>query len=294
MTALVVGAGGQVGRELVLRAPAGVHVVALGRAGLDVTDGAAVEKAVAEHRPDVVLNAAAYTAVDRAEDEPDRAAAVNAAAPAHLAAACARHGAALLHISTDYVFDGTKADPYTEDDPASPLGVYGQSKWDGEEAVRKALDRHVIVRVAWVFGPHGANFVKTMARLAADREELRVVADQRGGPTPAAAIADALWSIARQIESGKDAWGTVHFCGAPATTWHGLAEAAIDAARARGPAACTKVLPIATADYPTPAARPANSVLACSLIRRRWGIEQPDWRGYVADTVAAQVAASPR
>jgi dTDP-4-dehydrorhamnose reductase len=288
MTALVVGAGGQVGRELVLRAPQGASVAAFDRAGLDVTDGAAVERAVAEHRPALVLNAAAYTAVDRAEEEPGRAFAVNRDGAAHLAAACARHGAALLHLSTDYVFDGTKAGPYGEDDPASPLGVYGRSKWEGEEAIRRALDRHVIVRVAWVFGPHGRNFVKTMARLAAGREELRVVADQRGGPTPAPAIADALWHIARQIGSGREGWGTFHFCGAPATTWHGLAEAAIDAARALGPVACERVLPIATADYPTPAARPANSVLACDRIRGSWGVAQPDWREHVAETVAVE------
>ena len=288
MRALVTGAGGQVGRELVLRAPDGASVVPFDREGLDLTDAAAVETAVARYRPDVVLNAAAYTAVDRAEEEPARAFAVNRDGAAHLASACARHGAALLHLSTDYVFDGTKPAPYAEDDPASPLGVYGQSKWEGEEAIRAALGRHVIVRVAWVFGPHGHNFVKTMARLAAGREELRVVADQRGGPTPAPAIADALWSIAGQIAEGREAWGTVHFCGAPATTWHGLAEAAIAEARALGPVACTRVFPIATADYPTPAARPANSVLACDRIAERWGLAQPDWRGYVAETVAAQ------
>ena len=290
MRALVTGAGGQVGRELVLRAPSGVELVALDRARLDLTDAAAVDAAFDEHRPDVVLNAAAYTAVDRAEEQPERAFAVNRDGAAHLAAACARHRAALLHLSTDYVFDGTKPSPYAEDDPASPLGVYGQSKWEGEEAIRRTLGRHVTVRVAWVFGPHGHNFVKTMARLAVEREQLRVVADQRGGPTPAAAIAEALWSIARQIGAGADAWGTVHFCGTPTTTWHGLAEAAIDAARTLGSVACERVLPISTADYPTPAARPANSVLACDAVRERWGIEQPDWRGYVAPTVAAQQA----
>ena len=293
MTALIIGAGGQVGRELVLRAPDGVSAIPFSRAGLDVTDAEAVETAVARYRPAVVLNAAAYTAVDRAETEPGLAFAVNRDGAAYLAAACARHGAALLHLSTDYVFDGTNEAPYTEDDPASPLGVYGQSKWEGEEAVRAALGRHVIVRVAWVFGAHGANFVKTMARLAVDRDELRVVADQRGGPTPAGAIADALWSIARQIESGNEAWGTVHYCGRPATTWHGLAEAAVAARRALGPVACRRVLPIATADYPTPAARPANSVLACDRVRDRWGLAQPDWRGAVAPVVAAALAAAP-
>ena len=290
MRALVTGAGGQVGRELVLRVPGGADVVALDRAGLDLTDADAVAAAVAAYRPDVVLNAAAYTAVDRAEGEAALAFAVNRDGAARLAAACAAHGAALLHLSTDYVFDGTKPTPYAEDDPASPLGVYGRSKWEGEEAVRERLDRHVIVRVAWVFGPHGHNFVKTMARLAQDREELRVVADQRGGPTPAGAIADALWAIAGQIAEGREAWGTVHFCGAPATTWHGLAEAAIAEARALGPVACRRVLPIATADYPTPAARPANSVLACDRIAERWGLAQPDWRPYIGETVAAQDA----
>ena len=216
MKILVTGANGQVGHALV--EAGGEQVVGLGRAALDITDRAAVQRAVAQHAPDVVVNAAAYTAVDRAESEPERAHWVNRDGPAHLAETCADAGIPLVHLSTDYVFDGTKGAPYTEADATNPLGVYAQSKVAGEEAVRERLDRHVILRTSWVFGAHGANFVRTILRLMGERETLRVVADQHGNPTAATDIARAALDIAEQIERGHTSWGTYHFAGQPATT----------------------------------------------------------------------------
>ncbi|MEO1632504.1 MAG: dTDP-4-dehydrorhamnose reductase, partial [Bacteroidota bacterium] len=222
MRVLIPGANGQVGRELVARAAQhDIEAMGLTRADLDLNDAKAVRAVVQAHQPDAVVNAAAYTAVDRAESEPDLAFAVNRDGPAALAAACADLGIPLVHFSTDYVFDGAKPEPYVEGDPAAPLGVYGQSKWEGEEAVRAALDRHLILRVSWVFSRHGGNFVKTMLRLGREREALRIVADQHGGPTPASAIADAALVTLRQASERNDDWGTYHFCGAPFTTWHG-------------------------------------------------------------------------
>lgn len=276
---LIVGAEGQVGREL-MALRHGRELVGLGRAGLDIVDPAAARQVVADFRPSLVINAAAYTAVDRAESEPATAFAVNADGPANLAEACARADVPLFHISTDYVFDGTKAEPYREDDPVAPLGAYGESKWQGECAVRDRLDRHLILRVAWVFGAQGGNFVKTMLRLGAERPQLRVVADQHGGPTPAAAIAATLLDLADRTLAGEPApWGTYHYCGAPATSWHGFAEAIFARAQAMGMLATVPMVePIATAEYPTPARRPANSVLDCRRLAQVAGIFQPDWR----------------
>jgi len=286
VTLLVTGANGQVGHALAAMASADLEIVALGRARLDVTDADAVRRLVEAHAPDAVVNAAAYTAVDRAEGEPDLAFAVNRDGPAHLAGACAEAGIPLLHVSTDYVFDGAKEGPYTEDDPVAPLGVYGRSKWEGEEAVRERLDRHVILRTAWVFSDHGHNFVKTMLRLAREREVLRVVADQHGGPTAASDIADALVAVARQVVAAPGRWGTYHVAGRPATTWHGFAEAIVEEARRHGPVAVRAVEPIPTAAYPTPARRPAHSVLDTAKITAAFGVEAPDWRPALARVVA--------
>ena len=277
---LVVGAGGQVGRALVARGAFG-----LTRADLDITDLAQVRAAVAARPYRAVINAAAYTAVDRAESDTAAAQAINRDGPANLAVATAAEGIPLLHISTDYVFDGTKQGPYGKADPVGPTGVYGASKLAGEDAVRAAQPRHIILRTAWVYAPSNGNFAATMLRLAAERPELRVVADQHGGPTPAAAIADALMTIVDRLD-GDGPWGTYHFSGAPAVTWHGFARAIIDQAAprlARVPA----VTPIGTADYPTPARRPANSVLDCTKIERAFGIRQPDWRASLGAVVEA-------
>jgi len=285
MKALVVGAGGQVGHELCCLAwPAGCEVAAFDHRGLDITGRVAVAVAVAQERPDIVVNAAAYTAVDRAESEREAAWAGNCTGPANLAAACHAAAIPLIHISTDYVFDGSKTGAYHEDDPVAPLGVYGASKEAGERAVREALTRHVILRTAWIYSTHGNNFVKTMLRLAADRPVLRVVADQIGSPTSAADIAAAIGTIVQRLGAGNTDWGTYHFAGGGAVTWHGFAEAIFElAAPWRGPP--PRVEAITTADYPTPARRPANSVLDCTRIREGYGIAPRPWREALAEVI---------
>lgn len=292
MKLLVLGAGGQVGRELCRLAwPAGYRLAAFDRDGVDIAQREPVFAAVARERPDVVINAAAYTAVDRAESEPEQAWAGNCTGPAVLAAACHAAGIPLVHLSTDYVFDGSKPGPYREDDPVSPLGVYGASKEAGDRAVREALARHVILRTAWVYSAHGHNFVKTMLRLAADRPVLRVVADQTGSPTSAADIAAAIGEIVQRLASGEAKWGTYHFAGGGAVTWHGFAEAIFDIAVPwRGPP--PRVEPITTAEYPTPARRPANSVLDCGRIGEAYGIVPRPWRAALADVIGELYAAA--
>jgi dTDP-4-dehydrorhamnose reductase len=285
MKLLVLGAGGQVGLELRRLAwPSGYDLDAFGRDGVDITEREAVAAAVARERPDIVINAAAYTAVDRAETEPDAAWASNCTGPANLAAACRDAAIPLIHLSTDYVFDGSKPGPYREDDPVKPLGVYGQSKEAGDCAVREALARHVILRTAWVYSAHGHNFVKTMLRLAAERPVLRVVADQIGSPTGAADIAAAIGAIVQQLDAGNSHWGTYHFAGGGTVTWHGFAQAIFELATPwRGPPPLVEA--IATADYPTPARRPANSVLDCSRIGEVFGIVPRPWRQALAEVI---------
>ena len=268
MKIVLTGVNGQVGREIVLRA-AHRSLLAFSRSELDITDARAVERKLADCGAGLVINAAAYTAVDKAEQETEQAYAVNRDGVSHLAVTCAQLHIPLLHISTDYVFDGNKPGAYSEDDPVAPLGVYGASKWQGEQVVRNTLDRHIILRVSWVFGAYGHNFVKTMLRLARERDELRVVADQRGCPTYAGAIAAVLLNMADRISNeGKAPWGTYHFCGSPATTWHEFANAIVAQARAREHLKTRLIVPITTADFPTPAARPANSVLDCTKLRK--------------------------
>src|SRR5258708_31333128 len=238
MKLLVLGAGGQVGHELCRLAwPADYRVAAFARAEIDITRQEAVAAGVNRERPDIVINAAAYTAVDRAESEPGAAWAGNCAGPGYLAAACHTAGIPLIHISTDYVFDGSKKGPYREDDPVKPLGVYGHSKEAGDRAVREALAEHVILRTAWVYSAHGHNFVKTMLRVAAERPVLRVVSDQIGSPTSAADIAGAIAAIVRRLAAGDRPWGTYHFSGGGAGTLRGLAPAILAhaAAGARAP-----------------------------------------------------------
>jgi dTDP-4-dehydrorhamnose reductase len=285
MKLLVLGSGGQVGHELCRLAwPTGYAIAGFDRDGIDITRREAVFAAVARERPDVVINAAAYTAVDRAESEPEAAWAGNCTGPGNLAAACAEARIPLIHISTDYVFDGSKTGPYREDDPVAPLGVYGRSKEAGDRAVREALPAHVILRTAWVYSAHGHNFVKTMLRLADERPVLRVVADQTGSPTSAADIAGAIAAIVQQLAAGNRPWGTYHFAGGGSVTWHGFAEANFELAapwRGKPP----RVDAITTAEYPTPAQRPANSVLDCSKIGQAFGIRPRPWREALADVV---------
>ncbi|WP_431857386.1 dTDP-4-dehydrorhamnose reductase [Azospirillum sp.] len=278
MKVLILGTSGQVGDALMRAAwPQDSALVGLSRPDIDMLRPETVEAAVAAHAPDLVVNATAYTAVDKAESDRDAAFTVNRDGPGRLAAACAARGIPLIHISTDYVFDGSKPGPYTEEDPVRPLGVYGASKEAGEAAVRTALPQHVILRTSWVYAVHGANFVKTMLRLGREREELGVVADQHGAPTAAADIADAIVAIARRIDSDPaGVWGTYHFTGAGETTWHGFADRIfqrLERETGRRP----RLKAIGTADYPTPARRPANSRLDCAKIRAVFGIEPPRW-----------------
>lgn len=294
---LLTGAGGQVAWEIERRAAGGgLSVKALSKLDLDIADHNAVHGVVSAAAPRIIINAAAYTAVDKAEADKERAFAVNRDGPGHLAAACAARGIPLVHISTDYVFDGAAKAPYLEEDFTAPIGVYGDSKLAGEAAVRAFLDRHVIVRTAWVYGVHGHNFVKTMLRLGRERDVLRVVDDQRGSPTFASDLADALIVLARRLigETLPDeAYGTFHYTGGGAVSWHGFAEKIFDLAApdlGRRP----KVEPIATAEYPTPARRPANSVLDCRKIARIHGIMQRPWEDALAEMLAKTLAAAPR
>jgi dTDP-4-dehydrorhamnose reductase len=284
---LVTGAHGQLGRALVRLAEAeGRPVVPLSRAELDLFDPEALRWAVRRHGPSAVVNAAAYTAVDRAEIEPDLARAINAKAPGTLAAACAEAGIPMAHVSTDFVFDGTSERPYREGDPIRPLSVYGQTKAEGEAAVREHLAEHLIVRTSWVFAPGHANFVTTIARLARERATLQVVADQWGSPTPADVLARALL-LALDRAPASGGWGTYHYGGEPASSRFGLAEAVVEALRRRGMSVCERLEPVSSSAFPAPAVRPARAVLDSSRLRERLGIDPPDWRPAVDALVAA-------
>jgi dTDP-4-dehydrorhamnose reductase len=296
MRILLFGGNGQVGTECRRSlAPLGELVVATRNGQLP--DGTPCEAAdfdrpdtladlIARIAPDVVVNAAAHTAVDRAESEPDAAFRANAEAPRRIADACAQRDALLLHYSTDYVFDGRGTRPYREDDPTAPLGVYGASKLAGEQAVRDSGARHMIFRTAWVYAAHGSNFLRTMLRLAAERDELRVVADQIGSPTPAALIADASAKILQRPSSISGTW---HLTASGETSWCGFAEAIVESAHARGLIARRpRIIPITTADYPTPAARPAYSVLDTTRLQADLGIGLASWQSglvRVMDTI---------
>lgn len=255
----------------------------VGRDRLDLTDAAGCAALIAEAEADVVINAAAYTAVDQAETDEETAFAVNAEAPGAMAQAAARRSLPFLHVSTDYVFDGAGDRPWREDDPTSPLGVYGRSKLAGEAAVAAAGGPHVILRTAWVFAGHGGNFVATMLRVGKDRPRLTVVDDQQGGPTAAADIAATLATMAEAFVDRRGETGVFHYCGAPPVSWRRFAETIFETA---GWPDLPEVAPILTADWPTPAARPKNSVLDCKRIFEAYGVEQPDWRKSLRDAVA--------
>jgi dTDP-4-dehydrorhamnose reductase len=288
---LVTGGAGQVGTELRRRAPGEWRIAAPSSAALDIASRVQVDELVASRGWALVINTAAYTAVDRAEDDAAAAWAVNARGAEHLAEATARAGAPLIQLSTDYVFDGEKAAPYVEDDPVGPLSVYGASKEAGERAVRAAQPRHVILRTAWVVSPHRANFVKTMFRLADEGRPLRVVDDQRGSPTSAADVADAVIAVgSRLIADPGAATGTYHFVNAGEASWCELAAFSLGARTAQGrPAPAVEA--IGTAAYPTRAKRPMNARLATAKITRDFDVRPRPWRAAIADVVAELAAA---
>ena len=283
----IIGSNGQLGWELVRRGQrGGLSILALDYPEIDISDPAAIDSRIDFSKIDLIINAAAYTAVDRAESEPEVAFAVNRDGPANLAKRCRECGIPLIHVSTDYVFDGTKQGAYVEEDPVVPLGVYGKSKAAGEADVRKMLPAHFILRTAWLCGVHGHNFVKTMLKLGRTKGSLRVVSDQFGCPTIAADLAEAILELVRQAEKKHSMkWGTYHYCGAGKTSWHGFATAIFEMARQHEKFAVKEIVPISTAEYPTPVKRPANSVLDCSKIESHFGIRPRPWKEGLAEMI---------
>jgi len=288
MRVVLIGQSGQLAQCLMERVPGGVEVACLGRPAFDLgSDDVRDFGALSAKRPDLVINAAAYTAVDKAETDRETAFAVNAHGPAGLAAFAAAQGIPMIHVSTDYVFDGSSARPYDEDDATAPLNVYGQSKLEGERAILRAQPRSIILRTSWLFSAYGANFVKTMLRLGRERDRLRIVADQTGCPTSAHELAQCIWQVAGRItdgEDGFDAWGVYHYAGAGATSWANFAGE-IFASPHAGLATVPEIGRVTTADYPTPAIRPRYSVLNCAKIERHLGIRPAPWRTALADVL---------
>lgn len=278
MKGLVFGRTGQVGQCLATRLRSLESVSFLDREQADLSRPDTVRKVIEALEPDVVINAAAYTAVDQAESEPQLARVINVDAPGVMAEACARTGAWLIHYSTDYVFDGAASEPYTEDDPVSPINVYGRTKLAGEEAVRGAHDRHLIFRTSWVYSNHGRNFLNTMLRLASERDELNVVSDQTGAPTYAGAIADATDEVLHALATGHpavdDVTGVYHMTCAGRTSWYELARRIFELS---GRSDSVRVNPIATSEFPTPAARPLFSVLSNDKLERVFGVRLDSW-----------------
>ena len=274
---LVTGVNGQVGRAIMaLKDDSPFVLIPLSRADWDMAKEPEKAAQLIEHyQPDIVINPAAYTNVDGAEDDQETAFAVNASAVAELAKACEKADIPLLHVSTDYVFDGTKETPYTEDDPINPINVYGKSKAEGERRVREVLNAHIILRTSWVFSAAGKNFVSTMRRLGKEYDELKIVDDQRGGPTSANCIANVLMSIASQYLQGKAiSWGTYHYAGSPVVSWYTFAEAIFEAeAEEHRP----KLIPCSSTEYPAKAVRPKNSALSSARIQREMGVLECDW-----------------
>ncbi len=282
MRILLFGRNGQVARCVLEEADGAIEVIALGRNEADLMRRGAAREAIAARQPDVVINAAAYTAVDKAEEEIDAATRLNAKAPGEMARAAKDVGAHFIHLSTDYVFDGVGEYPYSETDGTAPLNVYGRTKLAGEQAVLAANPQSIIVRTSWVFSEFGANFVKTMLRLGAERDNLSIVADQIGGPTPARDIAKTVLAIAAKKCRGAPGDGVYHYQGTPSVSWAAFAAKIFDYA---GQPVIVNEIP--TAQYPTPAARPLNSVLNCGRIERDFGFAMPDWRGALHQVVEA-------
>jgi len=284
MKVIVTGCYGQVGTELMTLAEAyGFEAVGFDHDTLDITNQAAVQHMITKESPDVVVNAAAYTAVDKAETDADVALAVNSAATGYLAKACAALNIPFVHISTDYVFDGSKEGAYTETDAVSPLGVYGETKLAGEELVREICTKYYILRTSWVFSAHGNNFVKTMLRLGAERNELGIVADQHGKPTSARELATIIYNM---LNGKQEAWGTYHIAQPTETTWFGFAEAIFAEAHVQGmPLKVSTLNKLTKADYPTPAKRPANSALNCSKLETDFTIKIKPWAESLSEVI---------
>jgi dTDP-4-dehydrorhamnose reductase len=280
---LITGRNGQVAQALL----SGLHglgeLVCLGRAELDLGDAEAVRSRVRSERPDLIINAAAYTAVDQAESEPEQAFAINATAPGVLAEEANALGVPLIHYSTDYVFDGSKNSPYKDDDQPHPLGVYGQSKWAGEQAIAAVGGQYLILRTCWVYSLYGRNFLLTMQRLLQEREELRVVSDQIGAPTWAGTIASTTRAFIEQWQRGAPGpWGTFHLSAQGETSWFGFASAIGEHLKTAGKP-CARLVPISSSEYPTPAQRPLNSRLDCSRLQATWKVYLPEWHAALAD-----------
>ena len=280
MRLLIIGSNGQLGWELCRQGRRQAwDIQGVDLPDFDITNETQVIEQVETVGPQFIVNASAFTAVDKAESEPELAYEVNANGPRKLARVCAIHDIPLIHISTDYVFAGDKKTPYKETDVMAPIGIYGKSKAAGEKAVREELHSHIIIRTAWLYGFYGSNFVKTMLKVGKDHETISVVADQYGCPTYAADLAGAILKIIDQSEATKEKkWGTYHYCGKGETTWHGFAEAIFYIARDKTALKVKKVLPIPTDAYPTPAKRPTNSVLDCNRIQSAYNIQIPPWK----------------
>ncbi|WP_109513808.1 dTDP-4-dehydrorhamnose reductase [Pseudomonas ovata] len=287
MKILITGQHGQVSRHLQHSLAGLGELQVLGREQLDLSQPHAILQAVQAAQPDLIINAAAHTAVDQAEKEPGLARAINATAPGLLAEAAAGLGVPLIHYSTDYVFDGRKASPYTEQDAPHPLGIYGSSKLAGEQAIQAVGGQHLILRTSWVYSLHGRNFLLTMQKLLQERETLSVVADQIGAPTWAGTIAHSTRQLIERWRDGQPGtWGVYHLTASGETSWYGFAQAIGKQLLAEGKP-CAVLEPIASSAYPTPAARPLNSRLDCSRLAREWGVSQPDWQHALLECLAS-------
>lgn len=288
MKILITGQHGQVSRELQQRLQGLGELVVLGRDQLDLANPEQIRQQVRSHRPGLIINAAAHTAVDQAENEPDVAFAINATAPGILAEEAKALGIPLIHYSTDYVFDGSKPAPYTEDDVPNPLGVYGQSKLAGEQAIAAVGGQYLILRTSWVYSSHGKNFLLTMQRLLQEKPQMRIVADQIGAPTWAGTIANSTSALIERWQAGQAAdWGVYHLTAQGETSWFGFAQAIGEHLLAEGKA-CAELEGIPASDYPTPAKRPLNSRLDCSRLQQQWQVGQPQWREALRECLAQQ------
>lgn len=280
MNVLIIGKQGMLAQELQQAfSMSGFHTFCKGRSEIDLCRSESIREVIQQVQPSLIVNAAAYTAVDQAESEPDQAFATNRDGVNCLAQHASRLDLPVIHVSTDYVFDGNSRRPYREDDPTSPLGVYGLSKWEGEQALRSVHSRHIILRTAWVYSMYGRNFLKTIVTKAQEGQELRIVDDQRGCPTWAKDLASVIVAITQQIHKDKEVpWGTYHFCGSGETTWFEFAQAIIKHAQEISPFQAQPIIPISTDGYPTVVQRPAYSVLDCSEISKNFNVHPPSWQ----------------